>query len=81
MSLLKTEFDVHISERDLKEINMWAVTHANECPYMQLVIQGHGVMHYGVEHCGETGDLDIVGYCPCGCRYYVGDGEEPPVGN
>ena len=48
---------------------------------MKLVIAGHGVMHYAIEYCGEFNEIDKVGYCPCGCRYYAGKGEEPPIGS
>ena len=80
MSLLYDKSDTRFSDDDLQEINQWAKSHADTCPMMNTVIQGHGVMHYGIEYWADFGEIEKVGYCPCGCRYYVGGGEELPVG-
>lgn len=80
-SLLYDKSDARISNDDLAEINEWAINHSFDCGLMELVVRGHGVMHYGVEYCAEFNELEVVGYCPCGCRYYVGKGEEPPIGS
>ena len=81
MSLLWDKSDARIDNDDLREINEWAEKHAKECELMNLIILGRGVMQYAVEYCSEFNEIDKVGYCPCGCRYYVGKGEEPPIGS
>lgn len=78
--LLWDKADARISNDDLAEINEWAQKHAEVCQWMDLIVQGHGVMHYCVEYNSEFGEIDVGAYCTCGKRYYAGCGEMPPVG-
>lgn len=80
MSLLWDKADVRITNDELWEINSWAQQHARNCPDMKLIVEGHGTMTYIVEYLEDYNDFSIGGYCNCGCRYYVGEGECPPIG-
>lgn len=79
-SLLWDKADASITDSELAEINEWAQQHAQNCPDMKLIIQGYGTMTYMIEYCAEYGEFSIGGCCTCGCRYYVGKGECPPIG-
>ena len=37
-------------------------------------------IHASLEYLKDYNDFSVGGYCNCGCRYYVGEGECPPIG-
>lgn len=78
-SLLWDKADVRISDSELAEINEWAQQHAQNCFDMKLLIQGRGTMTYMIKYCEECTKFLISGCCACGCKYYIGKGEQSPM--
>ena len=78
-SLLWDKADARILDSELAEINEWAQQHAQNCFDMKRIIQGRGTMTYMIKYCRERTKFSIGGCCTCGCKYYVGEGEQSPA--